>query len=232
MEVIQDIPFELDTESLLSSLHLQKGSDDARELYALVEKIRPDIKPKAVCRESYIENRGVDTVTIDRVTFTSRVLCANLERVERVFPFIATCGREIDELGLASDDFVRQFWIDTIKSLALSFISKYLNEYLHRRYALTKTSSMSPGSGDFDTWPIEQQRELFSLFGNVYEMIGVELTDSFLMIPNKSVSGIRFSTEVDFRSCQVCHRDNCRSRSAPFDMKLWEIYRGEKESII
>ena len=90
---------------------------------------------------------------------------------------------------------------------------------------------MSPGAGDADTWAIEQQRDLFSLFGNVFELIGVELTDSFLMIPNKSVSGILFPTEIDFRSCQVCHRKNCPSRSAPFDRRLWETYQGDSEGI-
>ena len=176
-------------------------------------------------RVSYVEDRGEDSVTIDCVTFTSRVLRVNLDKVERVFPFIATCGKEIDEIDLASGDFIKQFWIDTIKEIALVFICRYLNEHLNRRYALRKTSSMSPGSGDIDIWPIEQQRGLFSLFGNAYELIGVELTDSFLMIPNKSVSGIRFPTEIDFRSCQVCHRENCTSRSSPFDRILWETYR-------
>jgi hypothetical protein len=57
--------------------------------------------------------------------------------------------------------------------------------------------------------------------------IGVVLTDSFLMIPNKSVSGIRFQTETDFRSCQVCRREVCPSRSAPFDKALWESLQHE-----
>jgi len=85
---------------------------------------------------------------------------------------------------------------------------------------------MNPGSGDVDTWPIEQQTELFALLGGTDEVrkhSGVELTDSFLMIPNKSMSGILFPTETDFRSCQVCHRAACPSRSAPFDKKLWEM---------
>jgi hypothetical protein len=50
----------------------------------------------------------------------------------------------------------------------------------------------------------------------------VELTDSFLMIPNKTVSGIYFPTERDFRTCQVCHREKCPNRRAPFDQTLWE----------
>ena len=37
--------------------------------------------------------------------------------------------------------------------------------------------------------------------------IGVTLTDTFLMLPNKTVSGIFYPTEVDFVTCQLCHRD-------------------------
>jgi hypothetical protein len=63
---------------------------------------------------------------------------------------------------------------------------------------------------------------LFSLFGDVDNLIGVRLTAESLMIPNKSVSGICFPTEINFQSCQVCHREKCSGRKAPFDGKLWE----------
>ena len=222
MEVLEDIPFEVDLGALLDRLHLQQGSDDTKELEALVEVIRPVVKPKAIYKVSYIEERGNDNVKIDGVTFTSRALRTNLDKAERVFPFVATCGREIDELNLTSDDFLKQFWLDQVKEIILGLACSFLNDHLDRKYALGKTSSMSPGSGDVTVWPIEQQRVLFSLFGDVKKLIGVELTDSFLMIPNKSVSGIRFPTEIDFRSCQLCHRKNCPSRSAPFDEILWQ----------
>ena len=67
-----------------------------------------------------------------------------------------------------------------------------------------------------------KQVELFSLLGDAPADIGVTLTDSYLMVPNKTISGIRFPTSVDFRSCQVCHREDCPSRSAPFDQALWD----------
>jgi hypothetical protein len=35
------------------------------------------------------------------------------------------------------------------------------------------------------------------------------------------VSGIRFASERDFRSCQVCRRPRCSHREAPFDPDLW-----------
>ena len=224
MEALTNIPFEMDVETLLKRVHVEAGSEDAREFESLVKEAGALARPKALYREAYIEAKGKDTVTIDGVTFTSRALRANLEEAERVFPFIATCGGELDRISLPAGDFLKQFWLDTIKAAALGCSVSALSDYLHRRHALGKTSTMSPGSGDATVWPIEQQRLLFSLFSDVKELIGVELTDSFLMVPNKTVSGIRFSTEVDFRTCQLCHREKCPGRSAPFDEELWKSH--------
>jgi hypothetical protein len=116
------------------------------------------------------------------------------------------------------------WWLDTVKALVLGACRRALDGHLTRRFALGKTVTMSPGSGDATLWPIEQQRELFSLLGDVRGRIGVELTESFLMVPNKTVSGLRFATEVDFRSCQLCRREDCPGRSAAFDEGLWHSY--------
>ncbi len=107
---------------------------------------------------------------------------------------------------------------------ALGAARRHLDEHLVTRFALGKTSTMSPGSADAAVWPIQQQRQLFGLFGDVEGLIGVRLTDSCLMVPNKTVSGVRFPTQIDFRSCQVCHREDCPSRSAPFDAERLASY--------
>jgi len=228
MKVLDHIPFEPDINELFSKLHIDKRSEDAKHLQDFVDHITPIVNPKAMYDVSYVEARSCDTVTIGGVTFTSRVLRRNLDKAERVFPYIATCGRELDEINPAPDDIFERFWLDIIKSIALSFSIRHLNDYLNRKYALGHTSAMSPGSGDKDIWPIEQQRQLFSMFGDAEDLIGVRLTDSCLMIPNKSVSGIRFPTEIDFKSCQVCRREKCPSRQAPFDKSLWERYSNSK----
>lgn len=222
METILDVPFALDLSALCRRVHIDPGSDDAEELEALVNEVREVGKPKALYKESFIEAKGEQTVTIDHVTFTSRALRRNLDGVERVFPYVATCGNEVDEIPLPQGDFLKGYWLDTIKADLLGFSVRRLNELVQRKYRPGKTSVMSPGSADAAVWPIEQQKELFSLLGDVEERIGVKLTDSFLMLPNKSVSGIRFSTEIDFQSCQLCHRENCSGRRAPFDRKMWE----------
>ena len=159
------------------------------------------------------------------VTFTSHVLSENLAEVERVFPYVATCGRELDGVALPTGDVLVQFWWDAIKAEILAAARAHLLAHLTDRFRLGQTARMSPGSGEADVWPIEQQRLLFALLGGVTPFIGVILTDSCLMIPNKTVSGILFPTEHDFRTCQVCHRDPCQNRKAPFDAAVWRSLR-------
>jgi len=228
MEVLNDIVFRVDIDTLLERLHIDKESEDAKDIQHLLQSAASICKPKAIYEVSYIQDKGHNTVNIGGVTFTSRVLRLNLDKVERVFPYIATCGRELDEIAIATDDFMRQFWLDTIKEMALASSEKYLRDYLKRRYALGQMSSMNPGSGAKDLWPIEEQKQLFSIFGNVKDLIGVKLTDSFLMIPNKSVSGIYFPTEIRFQSCQLCPREICPGRQAPYDKNLLQAYYREK----
>ena len=75
---------------------------------------------------------------------------------------------------------------------------------------------MNPGSGNTGLWPLAQQKPLFELIGDVEASIGVRLTPSLLMLPNKSVSGILFPTEVHFETCQLCTREDCPRRRAPY----------------
>ncbi len=227
MEVLDNIPLNLDITSLSERLRVEEGSEDGEQFSVLAKELCAVARPKAVYRECYVDKRGEATVTVAGVTFTSSALRANLDGVERVFAFVATCGREVDEIAVPSGDFVQRYRLDALKEAALRCAIRHLNDHLARAYALEKASSMSPGSGDAAVWPIEQQGLLFSLLGDVEALIGVTLTPSSLMVPIKSVSGVRFPKEVDFRSCQLCHRENCPSRGAPLDEILWASMHGE-----
>lgn len=225
METIKNIPFELDDKQLTQQVHIRPSSHDVGEFEGLLNLARRTGKPKAIYTEAYVELSGADVVLLNGIRFTSTMLHTNLSTVERVFPFIVTCGHEMDQLTLEEDNLLKQYWWDTIKASLLMSAYQYLNHHLESKFFLRKTATMSPGSGDVEVWPIEQQRELFQLLGDVQEQIGVVLTESCLMIPNKTISGIYFPTEKDFRTCQVCHRENCPSRSAAFDQAVWESIR-------
>jgi hypothetical protein len=156
------------------------------------------------------------------VRFTSRVLRKNLEEVERVFPYVITIGDKLKEKGSQSKDLIKEYYFDVIGNIALSATRKFLEKQLQSRYGLDGMSFMSPGS--LSDWPIEEQKPLFSLFGEEATPVGVKLTQHLLMLPAKSISGIYFPAEVSFFSCQLCPRDKCPGRKAAYDNNLAKAY--------
>jgi hypothetical protein len=150
-----------------------------------------------------------------------------LSKAERAFPFIVTCGRELDGIEIPPDDFMKRFWLDSLKEEALRAAVEHFNRHVRETHGLEQTASMSPGSGDSGLWPIDQQKALFSLFGDTETLIGVRLTESCLMIPNKTVSGILFPTEMKFENCSLCTREKCPERKVGFDKALWDSFHRE-----
>jgi hypothetical protein len=225
MEALTQIAPALDTAALLTRVHVAPDSEDAAAFTALVDQARAVARPKALYAEAFVEGRGDDTIRIADITFTSRMLRRKLAAIERVFPYVATCGHEMDDVALPAGDVLVRFWWDAIKAELLAVARAHLLAHLTERFRLGQTARMSPGSGDADVWPIEQQRLLFALLEGVTPFIGVILTESCLMIPNKSVSGLLFPTEEDFQTCQVCHRDPCPNRRASFDAAVWHSLR-------
>jgi len=222
---LDSIPVRLDVEEILKHWHLHKESKHIESsLQEVIEIVRPIAKPKAVYKVSYVDNKNADSLYIDGVRFTSRVLRVNLDKIERVFPYVVTCGRELDEIAIPPDDVMKYYCLDAIKQTVLVSARRYLEDYLKGNYALGQMSRMGPGSGALGDWPITQQKGLFSIFGNVEDLIGVKLTENFLMIPLKSVSGIYFPTRIEFKSCQLCPRESCSERRAPYDPALVKKY--------
>lgn len=226
MEVLNSIPVKLDLEAVFKQMHARdKRESMGKSIQELIEIARPIAKPKAIYEVSYVDNKNEDSLDIGGVRFTSRVLRVNLDKVERVFPSVVTCGRELDEIGFPSHEFIKSYYLDQIKETVLVLARNYLEDYLRKKYALGRMSAMAPGEGSAEDWPITQQKELFSIFGNVDDLIGVKLTDKCLMIPIKSVAGIFFPTEIKFESCQLCSREACMGRRAPYNPDLVKKYR-------
>ncbi len=224
MEVLDNISVKLDPGEVLKRLRLgDKSQHIENSVQQIIEIVRPIVRPKAIYEVSYVDNKNEDSLDVGGTRFTSRVLRVNLDKIERVFPYIATCGSEVDEITIPSEHLMDNFYLDTIKGMVLGSAISYLKDYLTRNYALGQVTHMNPGS--LDDWPVTQQKELFSIFGNVEDCIGVKLTESYLMIPLKSVSGIYFPTQIKFESCQLCPREECSGRRAPYDPSLAGRYR-------
>ena len=221
MEILDNISVRLSLDEIRRRLHMKRDSD-VSVVKRLVDVARQLLQPKALYTICYIEKKYEDGVTVDGMRLNSKVLRKNLDQVERIFPFVITLGKELGAKQSACTDLLENFYLDTIGNVALNDVRNHLNQHLQKKFALEKISSMAPGS--LADWPIEEQTPLFKLLGDVEAAIGVRLTQSRLMIPAKSISGVFFPTATSFYSCQLCPRKRCESRKARYDKKLAEGY--------
>ena len=227
--VLDHIPFQLDVEDLKKKLRVKEGSSLAKELRHLMGEAQTLGRPKALYKVAFIEAKGDDFITVEGITLKSRILRVNLEHVYRIFPYAVTCGTELEGWTQGMTDLLRSFAADAIKEAVLYQAIRYVMDHLKESYELTQASRMSPGS--LADWPIDEQRPLFEILGNTRDLIGISLTESLMMVPTKSVSGICFPTEVDFVSCQLCSREACPGRKASYDKDLYERkYRLKEET--
>ena len=129
MEVLCDIPINLELGQLLKRMRLRENSPYIEKIAReLLEITRPIARPKAVYEVCYVENKAKDSLDIGGVRFTSKLLRDNLDKVGRVFPYIATCGRELDEIAIPTGDFMPGYCLDFIKATTLRSAISYLEK--------------------------------------------------------------------------------------------------------
>jgi hypothetical protein len=218
--ILKSIPFQPDHYDLKRKLRIREGSPYNQDFQRFLDEAVDCARPKAMYRLAFIEDRSADDVRIEGKVFTSRVLRVNLETVQRVFVYTATCGMELEEWSNTIADMLFHYWADVIKEAALSSAIQAFYTHIDEHYHLPHAANMHPGS--LEDWPLIEQRPLFSLLGDTEGAIGVHLTESCLMVPTKTVSGMRFPLEESFESCMLCPRPDCPNRKAPYDPDLFQ----------
>lgn len=214
MDRIDPIPVILDGGEIAQRLRFDPSRAGFESLDELVRLARGLIRPRGAWEAAFVGARGERTVEVGRVVFESPLLSKNLEPANKVFPYIITVGPELERAAAAMDDLLKQYYLEEIANLALEQAAAWLSGYLEVRTGVVGLANLSPGS--LVDWPITEQPKLFSLFGDTEGLIGVRLTDSLLMVPRKSISGLLFPSEEGFVACQLCDRENCQGRKAPY----------------
>ena len=77
MKILESIPIRLELGRVLKELRLPDEKKSPYSLRELIETAESLIRARAVFRVSYIEQRGISSITLDGITFTSRVLALN-----------------------------------------------------------------------------------------------------------------------------------------------------------
>jgi len=216
IEILSPIPVQVDLRSVKKSAHVPEKEE--KRLLALIAAAHSAMAAKAIYRVSYIDSRGEDSIVIEGVQFRSKVLRKHLDKIERVFPYVVTLGTGVRDLEEASGDVLEKYYLDQIGNAAVVQAREHLRDTLAKRYGLGGLSYLGPGQ--LKDWALGEQKALFSLLGDVESAVGVTLSESLMMVPQKSLSGIYFPTEIPFMACQLCPRESCPSRKARYDERL------------
>jgi hypothetical protein len=142
-----------------------------------------------------------------------RIITASLREADNIAIFVATVGKGFDDWNRKiqqGDDMVSSFFADSLGSVLAEACVVVMQERIEREMAelgLFVSNSYSPG---YCEWSLVEQKKLFSFFPE--QFCGVTLTESCLMLPIKSVSGIiGIGKNVKKRlySCEVCTMTTC-----------------------
>jgi hypothetical protein len=135
MEVLANIPVKLELEEVIKKLRLRHRNESVeKSIQELIELARPIARPKAVYKVAEVDNRNGDSLHINGVRFSSRVLRINLDKAAKVYPYVVTCGRELDEIKIPSHEYMRSYFWDQIKEMVVRSSLYYLQDYLKQRY--------------------------------------------------------------------------------------------------
>lgn len=199
---------------------MPSDADSLREVWTLIDEIRGFLQASFA-----FVTTGVDT--IDRFK-PGPIIMSQLKGSEALCWFVATAGQEFEAFQrqlTQEGDIVRIYLANEIGTIiaekAADKMECVLQEQLTPK-GLYRTNRYSPG---YCGWQVNEQPILFDLFEpNVkvqqseasLKPCGIHLTDSCLMIPIKSVSGvIGIGHKVSKREyiCKNCGFDaTCRRR--------------------
>ncbi len=226
--VLTQLQNDIEQANIFSILRVREGTQDWMDLTTMISEGLEMANAKALVSCAEIVARQENRVSIEGVWFTSNILARNLEESNRVFPFLVTCGMELEVWSERFGDVLQRYWAESIKEAVLRSAMNGFFAYLNDTYHPGHISTMSPGS--LENWPIGEQLPLFRLLGDTEGTIGVQLTESLLMRPTKSVSGLVFERSENFASCELCPRFDCPNRRAPYDETLFERVYCPKQS--
>lgn len=164
--------------------------------------------PSAKC------NPQIGEIDIDGVVFkVDKIIASSLKDISEVVFYVSTVGNEfniwLDEKKKEEDPF-----LEYLSNLIGSEITEGIAEWIYKKIVnivqkkgLFASNRYSPG---YCGWNVEEQKKLFSFFPD--NICGISLTDSALMIPIKSTSGlVGVGKKVEWMDypCDVCNAKHC-----------------------
>jgi hypothetical protein len=148
---------------------------------------------------------------------TQKIVTGKIKKADKAAVFICTIGSAMEEWSrklLIEGDGVLSYIVDTVASVTVESLTDRLHDHIGqemKKEGLKITNRYSPGYCD---WVVSEQHKLFSMLPEKF--CGISLTESALMVPIKSVSGI-IGIGADVKwvkyTCDTCGITDCTYRT-------------------
>jgi hypothetical protein len=151
----------------------------------------------------------------------NKMITTSLLKSTAIAIFIGTCGDQVEQYSkqlMREGHALEGFIADIIGSEIAEGVADYIHKRIEKDQASTGVNTTNRYSPGYCGWPVSDQQQLFSLMGG--SMCGIHLTNSSLMVPIKSVSGIvGLGKEVENSgyACDICEVDQCLYRNKKKD---------------
>jgi hypothetical protein len=176
-----------------------------------------DIKAGIVITDPVVSDRdGRVLISRDQVFQTGKIITNHLKYSEKAAWYLCTVGEKLpgySRILMEQGDFMEGYVVDVAGNLIVETAMDKIQSILEAKMAeegMKITNRYSPG---YCEWDIIEQKKLFSLFPK--EFLGVHLTESSLMQPIKTVSGvigIGKKVKNNPYTCNYCTQQNCLYR--------------------
>ena len=154
------------------------------------------------------------SIQVGEIQFhTQQIIASQLTHANQIALFLCSIGSGMElwsKQCAAEGDPTMSYFVDTVASVIVEATADTLHDHITwylKTLGLKVTNRYSPGYCD---WSVEDQHNVFSFFTKNF--CGVSLTNSALMLPIKSISGIiGIGKHVEYKPyfCDVCGRKDC-----------------------
>jgi hypothetical protein len=228
MKIIKNIKLKINEEEVLryQGYHRKKAGETSEIIFQITrEEIEQSyclFEPKGIYSKVMIKNISSEgRINLENglcLEINNSML--NLLKGTSYLAFgLSTIGNHLEEKVaelFAQNEYPKAIALDAVGTVAGRFLSNYIQSLVcqeAKEQNFQTTKYFSPGSGN---WDISQQKNIFQIIPA--DKIGVKLTESYMMVPKKSLSwviGIGKEIIIPSKgndSCKTCLAENCPFR--------------------
>jgi hypothetical protein len=157
---------------------------------------------------------SAEEIAIDGVHFQSGKIVSSMLKHSEIYAFfLVTAGPGPEKLArdlLEKGEYLDGYITDLVASALADAVADCVHEEIRKEadsLGMKMTNRYSPG---YCSWDVAEQQKLFSLFPE--NSCGISLSESSLMSPVKSISGIvGMGPRVKFNAytCKICPMKDC-----------------------